>query len=102
MEERRDRDRVHIGKLVFARNKDQSFGGTIVDISASGLAMKYGAALDPEEKHFERGDPVDLIFDEMMTLSGFVVRADEYGLAITFAHDETSEKHLIAEIMDAM
>jgi len=102
MEERRDRDRVHIGKLVFARNKDRSFGGTIVDISASGLSMRYGAALDPEEKHFERGDTVDLIFDEMTTLSGFIVRADEQGLAITFAHDEASEKHLIAEIMDAM
>ena len=102
MSDHRRRLRVQIGKVAFARGNGVSVGGVLDDISANGASISFGSPLDDENISFARADAVEIVVDEMTTLTGWVVRSDQNGIAIEFTHDDESEDRLIAEIMESM
>ena len=102
MSDERNRIRVEIGKVAFAKGDGVSISGVIEDISANGAAISFGSPLAEGDSSFAAGDALEIVVDRMTTLAGWVVRADRNGVAVEFAHDDEGEDRLIAEIMDSM
>ncbi len=102
MSDHRTRLRVQIGKVAFAKGDGVSVGGVLDDISAKGAAISFGSPLAESDDGFARGDAIEVVVDEMTTLTGWVVRAEENGVAVEFTHDDEGEDRLIAEIMELL
>jgi len=102
MSNNRRRHRVEIGKVAFARGENQSFGGTLEDISSTGANIIFGSKLPEGQVPFERGDAIEVVVDKMSTLTAWVVRSNNTSVAVEFAHDNEGEKRLVAEIMESM
>jgi len=102
MANNRRRHRVEIGKVVFARGENKSFGGTLEDISANGANITFGSKLADGTVPFERGAAIEVVVDKMTTLTAWVVRSDNTRVVVEFAHDDEGEKRLVAEIMGSM
>jgi hypothetical protein len=102
MSDHRRRLRIQIGKVALARGNGVSVAGALEDISANGASVSFGASMKKGKTGFAKGEAVEIVVDKMTTLTGWVMRADSSGMAIEFAHDNESEKRLIAEIMESM
>ena len=99
--EGRDRERVDLSKLAFAKKGDDGHGGLMKDISASGLSIEFVYPLGKVENPFNKGDPVEVEIDEIGSLKGSVVRATSEAIAIKLDIDSKGEEELIALIMAA-
>ena len=99
--ESRDRERVDLSKLAFAKKGDVAHGGLMKDISASGLSIQFVYPLGKVESPFDKGDAVELEIDEIGSLKGTVVRSTSEAIAIKLDIDSKGEEELIALIMAA-
>lgn len=99
--ETRDRTRIDLGKLAFARKGDVAHGGLLKDISASGLAIEFVYPLGKVENPFKKGDSVEVEIDEIGSLKGMIVRLSGEAIAIKLDIDTKGEEELIALIMAA-
>ena len=99
--EARDRTRVDLTKLAFAKKGDIAHGGLLKDISASGVAIEFVYPLGKVENPFKEGDSVEIEIDEIGSLKGKIVRSFDKGIAIKLGIDTKDEEELIALIMVA-
>ena len=99
--EARDRIRVDLSKLAFARKGDIAHGGLLKDISASGLAIEFVLPMGKVENPFKEGNSVEIEIDEIGSLKGKIVRSFDKGIAISLDIDTKDEEELIALIMIA-
>ncbi len=99
--ETRDRTRVDLTKLAFARKGDIAHGGLLKDISASGLAIEFVIPMGKVENPFKKSDAVEIEIDEIGSLKGKVVRTSDEGIAVQLEIDTEGEEELIALIMAA-
>lgn len=102
MANKRRRHRVQIEKVAFARGQKQSFGGTLEDVSANGANILFGTKLPEGVVPFKRGDAIEVVVDKMSVLTAWVVRCNNTGVVVEFAHDNEGEDRLIGEIMESM
>ena len=99
--ETRDRARVDLGKLAFAKKGDIAHGGLLKDISASGVAIEFVYHTGKVENPFKNEDSVEIEIDEIGSLKGKIVRTFDKGIAIKLDIDTKDEEKLIALIMVA-
>ena len=99
--ETRDRLRIDLSKLAFAKKGDKAHGGLLKDISASGLAIEFVYPLGKVVNPFKEGDSVEIEIDEIGSLKGKIVRSFDKGIAIGLDIDTQDEEKLIARIMAA-
>ena len=99
--ETRDRARVDLGKLAFAKKGDIAHGGLLKDISASGVAIEFVYPTGKVENPFKNEDSVEIEIDEIGSLKGKIVRTFDKGIAIKLDIDSKDEEELIALIMVA-
>ncbi len=99
--EARDRARVDLTKLAFAKNGDIAHGGLLKDISASGVAIEFVYPMGKVENPFKEGDSVEIEIDEIGSLKGTITRSFDKGIAIRLNIDSKDEEELIALIMVA-
>ncbi len=99
--ETRDRARVDLGKLAFAKKGDIAHGGLLKDISASGVAIEFVYPTGKVENPFKNEDSVEIEIDEIGSLKGKIVRSFDKGIAIKLDIDSKDEEELIALIMVA-
>ena len=99
--ETRDRARVDLGKLAFAKKGDIAHGGLLKDISASGVAIEFVYPTGKVENPFKNEDSVEIEIDEIGSLKGKIVRTFDKGIAIKLDIDTKDEEELIALIMVA-
>jgi hypothetical protein len=101
MTEHRDRQRLDLSKLAFAKHKEYARGGLLKDISSSGARLEFVYPTGRAEHSFSLGEHVDVEIDGFDTLTGEVTRVSETGIAIHFDTSGENEDELIAEIMEA-
>lgn len=94
--DQRRHPRIAISKSVLATAKDMKATGTVVDISASGVAIELGGDLDA---YLEDDAEIELNIDDMSPLAGYVARSFEEGLAVEFDLNQEEEDQLLAEVM---
>ncbi len=99
MTEHRDRQRVVISKLAFAKLDNYARGGLLKNISSSGACLEFVYPTGKIEHSFDQGDPVDIEIDGFDSLTGYVKRVSETGIAVEFDEQASDEDQLIAEIM---
>ena len=99
--ESRDRLRIDLSKLAFAKMGDIAHGGLLKDISASGLAIEFVLPMGKVENPFNHGDYVEIEIDEIGSLKGTITRSFDKGIAIRLDIDTKDEEELIALIMAA-
>lgn len=99
--ETRDRERIDLKKLAFAKKGKVAHGGLLRDISASGVALEFVYPLGKVDNPFKKGDPVELEIDEIGSLKGDIVRTSPESIAIKLTIDTKGEEELIALIMAA-
>jgi hypothetical protein len=97
--ESRDRERVDLSKLAFAKKGDLAHGGLMKDISASGLSIEFVYPLGKVENPFKKGDALEVEIDDIGSLKGTVVRSTDKAIAIKLDIDSKGEEELIAQIM---
>ncbi|MDP6176053.1 MAG: PilZ domain-containing protein [Rhodospirillales bacterium] len=97
----RDRMRVDLKKLAFAREGDLVHGGLLKDISASGLPLGFVYPTGEGENPFKPDDQVEVDVDKIGSLKGKVIRSLETSIAIKLDITTEGEKELIAQIMAA-
>ena len=102
MREHRDRQRLDLTKLVFAKHDDYARGGLLHDISSSGARLEFVYPTGHAEHSFTVGEHVELIIDGFDSLMGEVMRVSETGIAVHFDPGSADEDELIAEIMAAV
>ncbi len=99
--ELRDRERVDLSKLAFAKMGDKAHGGLLQDISASGLAIEFMYPMGKVENPFSHGDFVEIEIDTIGSLKGTITRSTDKAIAIRLHIDTKGEEELIAKIMAA-
>ncbi len=99
--ESRDRLRIDLGKLAFAKMGDIAHGGLLKDISASGLAIEFVLPMGKVENPFKHGDYIEIEIDEIGSLKGTITRSYDKGIAIRLDIKTEDEEELIALIMAA-
>jgi len=99
MNELRDRQRLDLSKLAFAKDGDNARGGLLQNISSTGASLEFVYPMGKGEHTFSIGGVVDIEIDGFAPLKGEVIRTEETGIAVQFDLDETREDSLIAEIM---
>ena len=99
--ESRDRPRIDLGKLTFAKMGDIAHGGLLKDISASGLAIDFVYPTGKVENPFKHGDYIEIEIDEVGSLKGTITRSYDKGIAVRLHIDTEDEEELIARIMAA-
>ncbi len=97
--EDRDRLRIDLGKLAFAKMGDIARGGLLKDISASGVAIEFVYPMGKVENPFNHGDYIEIEIDEIGSLKGTITRSYDTGIAIRLDIDTKDEEELIARIM---
>ena len=84
-EESRDRLRIDLGKLAFAKMGDIAHGGLLKDISASGVAIEFVLPMGKVENPFKHGDYIEIEIDEIGSLKGTITsglrQSEESGLS---------------------
>ena len=100
-EESRDRLRIDLGKLAFAKMGDIAHGGLLKNISASGLAIEFVLPMGKVENPFKHGDYIEIEIDEIGSLKGTITRSYDKGIAVRLHIDSKDEKELIALTMAA-
>lgn len=101
MTEHRDRRRLDLAKLAFAKIDNYARGGLLQDISSSGARLEFVNPTGRAEHSFSIGDHVDIEIDGFDSLAGDVTRVSETGIAVHFDNAGNDEDALIAEIMAA-
>ena len=101
MKNNRDRERIDLSKLAFAKKGDLAHGGLLKDISASGLFLEFVYPLGKVENPFKEGDSVEVEIDEIGSLKGMIVRSSDEAIALKLDIDTKGEEELIAMIMAA-
>ncbi len=99
--ESRDRLRIDLSKLAFAKMGDKAHGGLLKDISASGLAIEFVYPMGKVENPFNHGDYVEIEIDIIGSLKGTITRSTDEAIAIRLHIDTKGEEELIALIMTA-
>jgi len=98
-EEKRDRLRVDLSKLAFAKDGDAAHGGLLKDISSSGASMEFVYPLGRVEHSFKVADNIQLNIDGLQTIKAEIVRASDKRIAVKFT--DIDEDEIIALIMAA-
>lgn len=101
MDEQRDRLRLALKKLAFAKNDKGARGGLLRDISSSGAGLEFVNPMGTVDQPFLIGDEVEIIVDGFKPLAGKIVRTDEKGIFVHFVLNTADEEMLLAEIMAA-
>ena len=101
MTEHRDRQRLDLSKLAFAKRGDYARGGLLEDISSSGARLEFVNPVGEVEHSFAAGERVSIEIDGFDSLRGEVTRVSETGIAVRFDPESSDEDELIAEIMAA-
>ena len=101
-EEHRDRLRVDLSKLAFAKEGEEARAGLITNLSSSGARIKFVNPMNEVTHPYKNGDNIDLVIDEMTPLTGTVVWMNSDEIAINFNLTSDEEKRLISEIMIEM
>jgi hypothetical protein len=99
MTEHRDRQRMELRKLAFAKLNDYARGGLLKNISASGACLEFVYPTGEAEHSFLLGVPVEIQIEGFDGLVGNVNRISRTGIAVEFDEDTRNENELIAEIM---
>ena len=100
-DESRDRLRVDLSRMAFAKDGDEARGGLLKNISASGCALEFVNPMGKVEHPYKVGQTLELEIDDIGSLQGEVTRASEKGIAINFKSGSTEDDALIARIMVA-
>ncbi len=98
-DEKRERLRIDLSKLAFAKDGDAAHGGLLKDISSTGASVEFVYPLGRVEHSFEGGDKIELDIDGMGTLAAEIVRATDKEIAVKFLN--IGEDEMIAKIMAA-
>ncbi len=98
-QEHRNRNRVHLDKMVFVKSGATAHAGLLKDISSGGAAMELVNPTGKVENPFVKNDSVDIEIDGIDSLRGKVVRVAEAEVAVAFEVGIVEEDRLIAEIM---
>jgi hypothetical protein len=101
METNRDRKRIDLSKLAFARKGDLAHGGLLKNISATGLSIQFVYPMGEVENPFKGGDSVEVEIDGIGSLKGVVVRSSDVSIAVKLDIDTKGEEELIAQITAA-
>jgi len=101
MEEHRDRQRLDLARLAFAKMGNYARGGLLKDISSSGALLEFVYPTGRAEHAFTIGDRVEIEVDGFETLQGEVKRIGETGIAVQFDLVAEGEDELITRIMGA-
>ena len=100
--ENRERPRVDLTKLAFAKEGQEARAGLISNLSASGTRIKFVNPLSEVAHPYNREDDIELVIDGMTPLTGKVAWASNEEIAINFNLSDVEEKRLISEIMIEM
>ena len=100
-DELRDRLRVDLSRMAFAKDGDAARGGLLKNISASGCALEFVNPMGKVEHPFKVGQMLELEIDEIGNLQGEVRRAAKEGIAVNFKSGSAKDDALIARIMAA-
>lgn len=100
-EEMRERLRVDLSRMAFAKDGDKARGGLLENISASGCALEFVNPMGKVEHPFKVGQTLELEIDEIGSLQGEVMRATKKGIAVKFKSDSAEDIALIVRIMAA-
>ena len=100
-DESRDRLRVDLSRMAFAKDGDEARGGLLKNISASGCALEFVNPMGKVEHPFKIGQTLELEIDQIGSLQGEVTRITEEGIAVNFKSDTAEDDALIAKIMAA-
>jgi len=101
MKEHRDRQRLDLARLAFAKLGNYARGGLLKDISSSGALLEFVYPTGRAEHSFGIGDRVEIEVDGFETLPGEIVRIGETGIAVQFDLAVDKEDELISRIMVA-
>lgn len=99
--ETRDRERIDLTKLAFAKDGKTAQGGVLHDISASGLSIQFVNPMGKVENPFHKDETLEILVDEIGSLKGTVIRSTEDSVAVKLNIDTKDEEELIALIMAA-
>lgn len=102
MTELRDRQRIELRKLAFAKLNGYARGGLLKNISSSGACLEFVYPTGRAEHSFLLGVPVEIQIDGFDGLVGNVNRISDTGIAVEFDEEALNEKELIAEIMSVV
>ena len=100
-EESRDRLRIDLGKLAFAKMGDIAHGELLKNISASGMAIEFVYPTGKVENPFKHGDYIEIEIDEIGSLKGTITRSYDKGITVRLHIDTEDEEELSAWIMAA-
>lgn len=98
-DEKRDRLRVDLTKLAFAKDGDAAHGGLLKDISSTGASMEFVYPLGRVEHSFKVADSIEMDIDGLRSIKAEIVRATEKSIAVKFT--DIDEDEIIALIMAA-
>lgn len=101
MDEQRDRMRLALKKLAFAKSGDVARGGLLRDISSGGAGLQFVNPMGAVEHPFTKDDTVEIIIDGFQSLNAKVVRTEQESIFVAFEINNDQEEMLIAEIMAA-
>ena len=102
MSELRDRQRLDLSKLAFAKDGDNARCGLLQNISSTGAALEFVYPMGKAEHTFSVGEIVDIYIDSFSTLKGKIIRTHETGIAVEFDIEGKQEEKFIAEIMSVI
>ena len=100
-DELRDRLRVDLSRMAFAKDGDAARGGLLKNISATGCALEFVNPMGKVDHPFQVGQMIELDIDEIGSLQGEVARVTEEGIAVGFKSVSAEDDTLIARIMAA-
>ncbi len=100
-DEFRDRLRVDLSRMAFAKDGDAARGGLLKNISASGCALQFVNPMGKAEHPFIMGQTLQLDIDGIGNLEGHVTRISDEGIAVSFKSASPEDDALIARIMAA-
>ena len=100
-DELRDRLRVDLSRMAFAKDGDAARGGLLKNISSTGCALEFVNPMGKAEHPFTMGQTLELDIDGIGSLEGDVTRVSEQGFAVNFKSGSAEDDALIARIMAA-
>ncbi len=101
MQEQRDRQRLDLARLAFAKRGEYARGGLLKNISASGAILEFSYPTGKAEHSFALGNYVEIEIEDFDALKGTVIRVGEIEIAVQFDLQDMDEQDLIIRIMSA-
>jgi len=101
MQEKRNRQRLVLTRLAFAKMGEYARGGLLKNISASGAMLEFVYPTGRAEHTFIIGDRVEIEIEGFEVLQGKVMRIGETDIAVEFNTWGMDEDNLITQIMSA-